>query len=381
MRESTIHPAAINRAAILLALCASGCDWFDGTDAARGPPRCDNTVACCNYSNYASSQSTPGDAGILPPDPNGPPPDGTGPVVLAISNLYYGDTNRDGSSAADAWKQYGLNIDAKVTGRTSTDICTPALGASRCAMLDGENGIDNSFGENLLPIIVTTFGSSASQQGNAALLAGGPTTLVRFDGLGAGSDYSPLAGLVYHAAPASTPKWDGTDVRDVDMASVVSGSLSSPVLALGGYMNGRTWVGAPPGGTMLVDLHLTAGGHLGPPLPLSHVQIAMLVDPNNGSASGGVLSGILAPDDAVAWAHDMAGWASLCSASAFDSIAQQILQTSDIMMDGTNEPGQACNGISFGMGFDATAVKLGQVVTLPTVVDPCSDGGTEGGDQ
>jgi hypothetical protein len=51
------------------------------------------------------------------------------------------------------------------------------------------------------------------------------------------------------------------------------------------------------------------------------------------------------------------------------------------MMDGTNEPAEACNGISFGIGFDATAVTLGQVVTLPPVPDPCSDGGVEGGDE
>jgi hypothetical protein len=253
-------------------------------------------------------------------------------------------------------------------------------------MLDGENGIDNSFGENLLPILIATFGSAMSQQGNAALQAGDPTTLVRLDQLGTGADYSPLPGAVYHAASAVAPKWDGADVRDVDIASLVSGSLSSPVLALGGYMNGRTWVGAPPGGTMLVDLHLTVGGHLGPPLPLSHVQIAMLVDPSNGSATGGVLSGILAPSDTLAWAQVLAGSfsTSLCSASAFDSIEQQILQTSDIMLDGTNQPGQACNGMSFGMGFDATAVTLGQVVSLPMAPDPCGDGGdggVEGGDQ
>jgi hypothetical protein len=109
----------------------------------------------------------------------------------------------------------------------------------------------------------------------------------------------------------------------------------------------------------------------------------MLVDPSNGSATSGVVSGILTPDDAVAWAQNMVGWAStsLCSGSAFQSIAEQILQASDIMLDGTNEPGEACNGISFGIGFDATAVTLGKVVSLPIAPDSCSDGGVEGGDE
>jgi hypothetical protein len=337
-----------------------------------------NEPRLCGY------ESTSGDAGLLRPDPGGSSPSGTGSVVFALSKLYYGDTDRNGFTAAcEPWRQYGLNIDGKTTTTHSTDVCALNPGSALITQEDGENGIDNSFGENLLPILIALSGSTMSQKANATLLGGDETTLVRLDDLGSGSDYSPFPGLVYHAASTSMPpKWDGTDVRDVDIASLVSGSLSSPILMLSGYMNGRTWVGTQ-GGTMRFDLHVTAAGHPGPPLPVSHVQITMLVDPGNGTATSGVISGILAPDDAVAWAQNMEGWVStsLCSGSAFQSIAQQILQASDIMMDGTNEPGEACNRISFGIGFDATAVTLGQVVSLPMAPDPCSDGGVEGGDE
>jgi hypothetical protein len=30
-----------------------------------------------------------------------------------------------------------------------------------------------------------------------------------------------------------------------------------------------------------------------------------------------------------------------------------------VLVDGTNEPGQVCNAISFGIGFDAVAVQMG----------------------
>jgi hypothetical protein len=138
-----------------------------------------------------------------PPDPGGPPPDGTGSTVFAISKLYYGDTDRNGTATTIAWAQYGLDLDGLVTSACATNVCTLAPGAGMVAQLDGENGIDNSFGENIIPIIVTTFGSDAPQRGNAALLAGDPTLLIALDGLGANEDASPLSEALYHALPAT----------------------------------------------------------------------------------------------------------------------------------------------------------------------------------
>jgi hypothetical protein len=252
MRLSSVH-----RLAVVLALCASGCTPTGATTcvpSATGYP-------CC-------SASADEDAGLLPPDPDAAPPDGTGSVVLAISKVYYGDTNRDGSPTCNPWRQYGLDIDGKITTKTSTDVCALNAGSASIAQEDGENGIDNSFGTNLLPILTTFFGSTTSQNGNAALSDGDETTLVRLDEIGTDSDYSPLWRLVYHAASTSMPpRWDGTDVRDVDIASLVSGDLASPVVTLSGYMNGRTWVGTPPGEKMLFDLHMAAAGISGRRFP------------------------------------------------------------------------------------------------------------------
>jgi hypothetical protein len=50
-------------------------------------------------------------------------------------------------------------------------------------------------------------------------------------------------------------------------------------------------------------------------------------------------------------------------------------QASDVMTDGTNEPGQTCDGISLGLGFDAVAVHLGQVWSEPPRPQPCVDAG------
>jgi hypothetical protein len=82
-------------------------------------------------------------------------------------------------------------------------------------------------------------------------------------------------------------------------------------------------------------------------------------------------------------AHDSSTLASrfadrrACSGAAFQSIATQIEQASDIMKDGTNGPGPTCDGISVGIGFDGDLIgpikTVGPKSNPPP--DPCDAGG------
>ena len=334
-----MRPSAVFLSFLTLAAGTSGCDSLDSSSDA-----CSAAGGCC----AASEPSVPGgDAGGVPLDPGGPSPDGSGTVVFAISKLYYGDSDRSGVFSPTAWEGLGLDLDGKSTTRCSTDVCTLTAGASVYAQADGENGIDNSFGLNILPIIVTTFGARGTSTADTALQAGGSTMLIALHGLGANDDASPLSGVVYHAAPsANAPAWNGRDVRDVDTASLVGGDYSAPIVALSGYMAGRTWVGTANDGAALLDLHLGENMMAGPnqPVPLKHVRIVMHVDAGNGTASG-VLAGIVAPADLDAWGQQLAGAvsSSLCTGSAFQSIAQQLDESADILLDGTNRAGVACD--------------------------------------
>ena len=78
-------------------------------------------------------------------------------------------------------------------------------------------------------------------------------------------------------------------------------------------------------------------------MPMTHMQLAMLVDPGNATATQGTLSAVLQTTQLVAYLQQIAGSisTSLCSGSAFQSIAQQIEQASDILHDGTNQAGRA----------------------------------------
>jgi hypothetical protein len=77
-----------------------------------------------------------------------PPKSALRQVSLAMTRVNFGD-----SPTADAWKQIGFNLDGRVTTATSTDVCALVPGANPTEQDDGQEGIDNSFGENICPIL------------------------------------------------------------------------------------------------------------------------------------------------------------------------------------------------------------------------------------
>lgn len=93
--------------------------------------------------------------------------------------------------------------------------------------------------------------------------------------------------------------------------------------------------------------------------------------------SGGVLAAVAPATGIVMGLQAVAGniSVSLCSGSAFQSIASQIEQTSDILSSGTSDPGVECDSISIGMTFTGSTPYSG---SLPPVNNPCVvDAGTD----
>ena len=68
---------------------------------------------------------------------------------------------------------------------------------------------------------------------------------------------------------------------------------------------------------------------------------------------------------------------SFCNGSAaFQQVVTAIQQAADIMHDGTNVAGTACDAISVGIGFDALQIGVPQVEGKDsTGTNPCGDGG------
>jgi hypothetical protein len=103
------------------------------------------------------------------------------------------------------------------------------------------------------------------------------------------------------------------------------------------------------------DLHVALSGYTAPPLTVHSALATMVVAQNGASAARGVVAGVLDTQELITWSRQMAGTISmaLCSGSAFDSVVQQIQE-------------------AVGLGFDATAVKLGSAVAVPTSPPVCS---------
>ena len=84
----------------------------------------------------------------------GPPTSAMRAASLTMTQVNFGDS-------PGAWQSIGFDLDGKCTTAASTDVCQLAAGAPRAMQTDGVSGIDNSFGENVCPIMSTLFGTGA----------------------------------------------------------------------------------------------------------------------------------------------------------------------------------------------------------------------------
>jgi hypothetical protein len=98
-------------------------------------------------------------------------------------------------------------------------------------------------------------------------------------------------------------------------------------------------------------------------LVIHHATVSF-VHATTTTAATGTVSGILYTQEFLGQLYAAVSYVStsLCSGSAWSSIAQQIEQAQDIVHDGKNVAGQACDAISIGLGFDG--VQIGPVKTV-----------------
>lgn len=57
--------------------------------------------------------------------------------------------------------------------------------------------------------------------------------------------------------------------------------------------------------------------------------------------------------------------------ATFDSVAEQLRRTADVMADGTQNPAATCDGVSIGLGFELVQAGLREVVPTQMGTDPC----------
>jgi hypothetical protein len=336
---------------------------------------CGGHVALGTGGGMAGSGGAPGCVLAEPPPP-GPvqAPDRAGTTTFAMTRLYLGDTDPDGTpDPALGWTHYGYDIDGVQPGSPGA-FCMPVDNASPAVIHPPAcTGVENAFGHILLPIFLGVSAGLPAQV-DQALAAGSPTILISLSGLGPGTSARPLPAQIAKGGDLmATPRYDGTDLWPVVAGTQVPLAES--------YLVGDTWVsGSPSTLTVTLSFPLLASSSLPLVLNLHHTVVSMKLDPTHQEATGGIISGVMSTADLVQQLEMLVIEVSpACCSVDCESIASEIEQASDILVDGTQDPTKACDGVSVGLGFDAARVQLGPAVPPPDAgppPDPCAmDGG------
>lgn len=316
--------------------------------------------------------------GRPPPPSNAPPNSGGTKIVIEVSHYYIGDTDRSGNPDPNAWKHYGYNLDGLVSTATDQNHCRPVSGANpRSVKTDGDGGIDNSFGENLLPLFMSLT-PTLSKSINQWLAAGNGTGIIRLDHFidpAQAPNQNGIGASLYEAAPKGSPAlFNGGDVWPVTSESVSGGNIDAPrVVFPHSYVSGGLWVSGR-GSNFVLKLDST---RFPLRLPLSRVVITARIKGSGKTASAvdGTIAGVMNTQTYIA---DLENYAplidpSLCNGPTFQSFAQQIRAASDIMSDGSNgDPSKTCDAISVGIGFSGFAAQIGSVVAVAQRAAACS---------
>jgi hypothetical protein len=340
------------------------------------------TLASQGCSSSSSGTTSGGSGGGLEPPaaPAGAAPAALGtPRTFALQGLFLGGTDRTGAPSDGAWKKYGYDLDKKTTTSKSTDVCSLADGAPKSAQTDGDQGIDNSFGETILPI-VTSVSATAETDINKSLTDGSFTVMLDIQGLtdDPAQTNTNLSGQIFAGATYSADKTaPGFDLT-------TDWPVRPELLADGKTVEGGSKVKFDPATTYIVKgqfvtqasaikLSLAVGGQALELDILNAVITFNHTDPH--SAATGTIAGIINTQQLVDAIHGVAGrlQKSLCEGSAFDQIATELKQASDIVSAGANNAGVPCDGISIGLGFTAKEIKHPTKVAPATVAgeDPC----------
>lgn len=345
---------------ILLALAlmttvAAGCDGGKTTDGTGGKGGDGGSTVSMSTGGSGGAGGT-GGAGGGGAGGTLTCPTGEGPV-LAVSDLAFGEGDNG------EWKKVGYNVDGLVSDAQSDGLCQPNAGASKSTPYpDGDEGIDNSFGKNLLPIILSLYPTWVTDVNNG-IQKGTFTSLLRLECLPETGDVPAFVTKVFGGtALGSTPKWDGTDVWPVspDLLSDPMDPLSSTVVFPKASVTGTEFDSGKDQIFILTVPLNTMAGNTSIKLTLHSARVTMFLSEDRKSATGGIIGGVLNTEELVAEVKKIGALLNLCGA-AFDNIIEQVRQASDIMTDGTQDPAQTCDGITIGLNFNMKPAQLGGV--------------------
>jgi hypothetical protein len=275
------------------------------------------------------------------------------------------------------WQTVGYDLDGKITTKDSVDVCT--FGGSRVGQADGDRGIDNAFGELMMPTLENALQDPTPSIAMTSAIASGRFTLqiqvTKLDdtptqtcrGL-----YAQVFASDRYDATSAVPAFDETTDWPVmaeslvDPSTVIGGALAA--FADGYVQAGTVVLGADGGVTVPLHLVLENGNALDVRVHQALITFDHVTAPE---AAHGVLAGVLDPDEIMVAAEVGFPFPKACCGTACGQGWASIFHSwSDIGADRTNTPGVACNAISFAIGFHAKRVTNPTRVAAPLPAPP-----------
>jgi hypothetical protein len=279
-------------------------------------------------------------------------------TVLAGTKLVFGEGN------SGQWKSVGFNLDGLVSTAASKDVCKPNSGAFGITPYpDGDQGIDNSFGKNLLPQIIALSPTWVSDVNNG-IKNGFFNVLLKMECLPPTGDVPALTTKLFGGTTLGTvPKFDGTDKWPVtpELLSNTMDPESSTIVFNNSSVMGTTYDAGKNVTFILTVPVKTPTASTSIKLTLYAARTTMTFGPDRKSATNGTIGGVLNTEEFVAEIRKVGFLLNLCNSPLFTNLVTQIRQASDIMADGTQDPNKTCDGISMGLGFEMKEVQLGDV--------------------
>ena len=296
---------------------------------------------------------------------------------FALNALKLGLTTKDGKSDPAAWKDYGFDLDSRTTSaddsKGSVNSCKRKSGSSTKMLMDGNEGIDNNFGQHVMSVI-KSLKSDAEDAVTAAVKDGSFTLLVKIDNFTDG-DNDSAPGFVYVAndfkKKASAPTfaegetgWEIVDGSLVDGKTIANPKLQFPKA----YVSGGYWVSGDFGqGTIELAISLSGADIK---LPIDSGIITMKVDGGDGT-----IGGAMNTDKLKEALTPVAKKFGICPGNAtYDQVVDTLTQSADLVSNAPNlqDTTKECNAISIALGF--TAKKVGDHSTAPIKVSTSEPG-------
>jgi hypothetical protein len=389
---------AIGGVCACAAIALAGCAQILGYDDLS--PR-ESTVADSNANDTAGidtapdvplidvADTPPPPTSVVPPQrPSGAPvPSGTGKTMWLIVNKFYlGSTTVTGAVSKDAWKDWGYDLDHVCTGPTEAaeniGTCFKTVDASSSVLVDGNGCRDNDWGSQIVPLI-SEFDSIFEDQANSNVLLGFGSWIFVLRDVDDGHEDPYAPGALYKAVDwqiyhSGTPRFDGSDVREVTADSVVGFDLGRPITNFPkGYVSRDVWVSGEgsdivasvPVSGVTTDLSMFAG-------------VATIDLGADHSAKGiGVVAGALRTEQMRELIGPVAAMLGLCPGTAlYESLLSRVANYVDVVAESATlqDTTVQCDATSLGIGFTVAPIQ-----PVTTVVDEipfpnaCDDAGTD----